>query len=125
MAISRKNYPHLEQPVGPYVHAVKHNGLLYLSGLSAFGSVAQGKDIASQTQAIFSQIESIAVAEKTDLSSLIKVTIFVTTFDEIAKLREVLFQYYGSHLPASSLVQVARLFSPEISIEIEAILAVT
>ena len=125
MAISRKNYPHLEQPVGPYVHAVKHNGLLYLSGLSAFGSVAQGSDIASQAQAIFSQIESIAVAEKTDLSSLIKVTIFVTTFDEIAKLREVLFQYYGSHLPASSLVQVARLFSPEISIEIEAILAVT
>jgi len=35
----------------------------------------------------------------------------------------VLFHYYGDHLPASSLVQVSALFSPDLKIEIEGIMA--
>lgn len=124
MNVERKNYPHLAQPVGPYVHAVKHNGFLFLSGLTAFGSSAQGRGVAEQADAIFAQITSIAEAERSSLSALVKVTIFVTSFDGITQLRESLFRHYGSHLPASSLVQVARLFSTEINIEVEAILAV-
>lgn len=124
MNVERKNYPHLAQPVGPYVHAVKHNGFLFVSGLTAFGSSAQGRGVAEQADAIFAQISSIAEAERSSLSALVKVTIFVTSFDEVTQLREVLFRHYGSNLPASSLVQVARLFSTEINIEVEAILAV-
>lgn len=123
MSIERKNYVHLDQPVGPYVHTVKHNGLLYLSGLTAFGSTAQGGDIAAQAETIFVQIKSIAEAEGVGLASLLKVTIFITNFDDVSRLREVLFRNYGKNLPASSLVQVARLFSPEINIEVEATLA--
>jgi len=65
----------------------------------------------------------VAQAEGTDVSSLIKVTIFITTFAEIAALREVLFRHYGDHLPASSLVEVSRLFSPDLQVEIEGIFA--
>jgi 2-iminobutanoate/2-iminopropanoate deaminase len=124
MNVERKNYPHLARPVGPYVHAVKHGGFLFLSGLTAFGSPAQGRSVAEQADAIFAQIISIAEAERSSLSSLVKVTIFVTSFDGVTQLREVLFRHYGSNLPASSLVQVAGLFSTEINIEVEAILAV-
>jgi 2-iminobutanoate/2-iminopropanoate deaminase len=49
----------------------------------------------------------------------------VTTFEGVAQLREVLFREYGESLPASSLVQVAGLFSSEINVEIEAVLAVS
>jgi hypothetical protein len=35
MQIECKNYPHLDAPVGPYVHAVSYDGLLFLSGLSS------------------------------------------------------------------------------------------
>nr|MBA2815908.1 Glutamate dehydrogenase [Candidatus Pantoea persica] len=63
------------------------------------------------------------MAEKTLLASLLKVTIFTTAFDYTVALREVLFRYYGAHLPASSLVEVSRLFSPDLHIEIEAIMA--
>ena len=35
-----------------------------------------------------------------------------------------LFKHYGSNLPASSLVQVNRLFSPDLKIEVEAVIAV-
>ena len=63
------------------------------------------------------------MAEKTALSSLIKVTVFVTSLEDIEQLRIVLFSHFGEHLPASSLVQVTQLFSADLNIEIEAILA--
>ena len=53
MTIERKNYPQLSEPVGPYVHAVKHQGVLYLSGLTAFGTSAQSGSAAEQVGVIF------------------------------------------------------------------------
>lgn len=121
--LTRVNYPQLGEVKAPYVHAVKHNNTLYVSGLTAFGSPAQKQGIAEQAEEIFAQFKLIATAEKTSLASLIKVTIFVTALDELSALRTVLFRHFGSHLPASSLVQVSQLFSPDLNIEIEAILA--
>ncbi|MFG6096266.1 RidA family protein [Leptothoe sp. ISB3NOV94-8A] len=124
MAIERKNYDHLGPVVGPYSHAVKHNGTLYVSGTTAFGSPAQGQSIDQQAEFIFSQLGKLAKVENTSLASLLKVTIFVTELEGIDGLRQVLFRHYGEHLPASSLVQVKSLFSPEVSIEIEAVFAI-
>ncbi|MEN5017902.1 RidA family protein [Erwinia sp. Eh17-17] len=117
----RKNYRVLGEVKAPYVHSVKHGNTLYISGLTAFGTAAQHEGIVEQAEEIFSQIRKIASVEEIDFSALIKVTIFITSFEEINGLRKVLYQNYGEHLPASSLVEVSRLFSPDLSIEIEAI----
>ena len=77
--------------------------------------------IAAQAEEIFTQIRTVAQAEGIDFSSLIKVTIFITSFDELDELRKVLYRNYGDCLPASSLVEVSRLFSADLKIEIEAI----
>ncbi|WP_407435936.1 RidA family protein [Lelliottia sp.] len=119
--VLRKNYPELGEVKAPYVHSVKHGQTLYISGLTAFGTPAQHKGIAEQAEEIFSQLRKIVSAEDADFSALIKVTIFITSFGEIDELRNVLYRNYGDHLPASSLVEVSRLFSPDLSIEIEAI----
>ncbi|MBD3881509.1 RidA family protein [Phormidium tenue FACHB-886] len=124
MQVERKNYPYLDAPVGPYVHAVSYNGLLFLSGLTAYNTPAQDKDIATQAEAICSQMRSIFEMEGISFNNLIKVTMFVTELEEIDKLRSVLSSNYGNNLPASSLVQVKSLFAPELKIEIEAIVAV-
>jgi 2-iminobutanoate/2-iminopropanoate deaminase len=123
--VERKNYPALGDPVGPYVHAVEHHGFLFLSGLTAFGSPAQKGSVSEQAEAIFSQIASIARAERVGLDAIAKVTIFVTSLDDIGALRETLLRIYGTALPASSLVRVAGLFSPDLKIEVEAVLAVS
>ncbi len=123
MQVERKNYPHLDAPVGPYVHAVSCNGFLFISGLTAFNTPAQNKDIATQAEAIFDQIRSILEVEGTSFENLIKVTIFVTELEEVDKLRNVLFSSYGSNLPASSLIQIKSLFAPELKIEVEAVVA--
>lgn len=119
----RKNYPQLGEVKAPYVHAVKHGETLYVSGLTAFGTAAQQGDMAEQAEAIFNQLRAVAAAEHTSLASLLKVTIFITSFTEITALREVLYRNYGEHLPASSLIQVSGLFSTDLHIEIEAIFA--
>ena len=117
----RKNYPELGEVKAPYVHSVKHGNTLYISGLTAFGTRAQQAGIGAQAEEVFTQIRTVAQAEGIDFSSLIKVTIFITSFDELDELRKVLYRNYGDCLPASSLVEVSRLFSADLKIEIEAI----
>ncbi len=119
--VVRKNYPELGEVKAPYVHSVRHDNTLYISGLTAFGTAAQHEGIAEQAEEIFSQIRKIVSIEGTDFSALIKVTIFITSFEAINELRKVLYRNYGDHLPASSLVEVSGLFSPDLSIEVEAI----
>ncbi|MBD8093839.1 RidA family protein [Pseudomonas fluorescens] len=123
-AIQRKTYAALPPAVGPYSHAVKHDNTLYLSGFTAFGTEAQGQSLEKQAHAIFEQIKTVASEEGTDMSSLLKVTLFITDFGQVGELRKVLAQHYDGHFPASSLVEVSKLFSPELNIEIEAIFGV-
>lgn len=117
----RTNYSELGEVKAPYVHSVKHGNTLYMSGMTAFGTTAQRLGIVEQAEEIFNQIRIITSAEGTDFSALIKVTIFITSFEQINELRKVLHRNYGDHLPACSLVEVSRLFSPDLAIEIEAI----
>jgi 2-iminobutanoate/2-iminopropanoate deaminase len=119
----RKNYASLPPPAGPYSVAVRHNGTLYLSGMTAFGTPAQGRSVAEQAQAIFDQIRRVTEAESIGMKDLVKVTIFVTSMENITSLRDVLTRNYDGAYPASSLVKVAGLFSPEVHIEIETVFA--
>jgi len=124
MKLRRINYPSLSEPVGPYVHAVKYENTLYLSGLTAFGTDAQFGNIENQAREIFRQMQEIVVAENSSLDNIIKITIFVTELNRMDKLRHALFDIYGQNLPASSLIHIAGLFDENLKIEIEAIIAV-
>lgn len=123
MSVERKNYPHLDAPVGPYVHAVSYNGLLFLSGLTAFNTAAQYGTLVAQAEVVFNQLQQTLEAEGTGFENLLKVTIFVTEFEDLERFREVLFTAYQEYLPASALIQVKGLFAPELKIEVEAIVA--
>jgi 2-iminobutanoate/2-iminopropanoate deaminase len=119
--IQRSNYAGLTAPAGPYSTAVRHNDSLYLSGMTAFGTDAQGQGLAREAEAIMGQIKQVARAESLTLQNLVKVTIYVTTLDDLDGLRKVLTRHYEGAFPASSLVRVAGLFSPEVSVEMEAL----
>lgn len=120
--LERKVYETLSPPGGPFSHAVRFGNTLYLSGMTAHGTPAQGKSMAEQAEAIWDRIGAIAQAEGTDLGSLIKVTIFITDLGQAPQLREVLISRYSGQPPASSMVEVSGLFSPDANIEIEAVL---
>lgn len=121
--IVRKNYPSLPAPAGPYSIAVAHNNTLYLSGMTAYGTPAQGKGMLAQAEAIFGQMRLVTQAEGISMKNLIKVTIFVTSMDDVAALRQFLLKQYDGENPASSMIQVAGLAAPGLNIEIEAVFA--
>ncbi len=126
--LQRKNYPHLAQPVGPYVEAVRHDGLLFLSGLTALGSSAQGRSVAEQSiaeqmAAICQALVRVAHSERTDLSSLVKVTLFVTNLQFVRELRAAWTEHFGDSSAMSSLVQIGKLLSPEVLVQADAVFA--
>ncbi|KZL27684.1 RidA family protein [Pseudovibrio sp. Ad37] len=125
MPLQRKNYLCIPEAVGPYVHAVAHQGILHISGLTAFATKAQAQETDLQAREIVSQISAIAEEQRVSLANLVKVTIFVTDLSALGELRSVLANAYGDHRPASSLVEVQKLFHPDLKIEIEATLALT
>ncbi|CAH0537715.1 hypothetical protein [Vibrio marisflavi] len=43
--VERQSYKSLPKAIGPYVHGIKHNGTLYISGLTAYGTDAQSKTL--------------------------------------------------------------------------------
>lgn len=43
--VDRRLYDALPSPRGPYVHSVRHSGTLYVSGLTALDTAAQGGDL--------------------------------------------------------------------------------
>jgi len=123
MPLERINIHKLAEPVGPYVHVVRHGDTLYTSGFTAFGSEAQQGSIVLQASAIFDQLRLITEQQETSFENLIKVTIFVTDLLEVGELRALLTSIYGDHKPASSLIKIDQLFALELKIEIEAIFA--
>lgn len=124
-SVRRHNYQGLPIPAGPYVHGVSHGNTLYLSGLTAFGTPAQSQGIAEQAREIFEQIAHAAGQEGVSLQQLVKVTLFVPDLSDITSLRSVLDETYGIDKPASSLVEISALFSPDLKLEVEAILALS
>ncbi|EEE46254.1 RidA family protein [Roseibium alexandrii] len=120
----RQNIEQLGPVAGPYSHAVIHGDTLYTSGLTAFGSNSQSEGAAAQTHSILDQLSVLAESCNTSLQHLLKVTIFAVDPADIPEIREVLTDRYGENVPASSLVFVKELFSPDLRLEIEAVFAV-
>ncbi|MCV0428143.1 MAG: RidA family protein [Roseibium sp.] len=123
MSLSRQNFKDLGLPVGPYTHAVCHGNTLYTSGFTAFGTDAQTSSADAQTHAVLDQLEYVARQYDRNLDDLVKVTIFVTDPEDIPGIREAATERYGNAVPASSMVMVSGLFSPDLRIEIEGIFA--
>lgn len=124
MQAIRINSVKLGESAGPYSHAVRYDNTLYTSGMTAFSTSAEKEDVSSQLHAIFHQLSVLCIEQKTSLKKLIKVTIFITDPDDVSAIRNTLYEIYGEHLPASSLVQVKALFSETLKVEVEAVVGV-
>lgn len=111
----------------PYASGVRVVGpLLFTSGFTSRdddGAVVAPGDMAAQFEQIFHRLKQVAAAAGTGFDHLIKVTIFVTDIDRAYADPEQWRRYFGAR-PASTLVEVSRLKSPDILVEIEAVFEV-
>ena len=108
--------------IGPYSQAVVVGNMLFTSGqipLRADGTLVEG-GIEVQTAQVLSNLKAVIEAAGADLSKVIKTTVFLKNLDDFVAMNGVYAQAFGSHTPARSTVQVAKL-PRDVLVEIETI----
>jgi reactive intermediate/imine deaminase len=116
----------LSTPLGIYSQAVKAEGsrLLFISGMTARdknGKIVGRGDMKAQTRQVLENIKAVLDQAGATFDQIVKVTVFVTDMGRFQEIHEVRAQYFKKDYPASTMVQVSGLVSPEMLIEIEAV----
>jgi len=98
--------------IGPYAQAIVADGFLYAAGQTprdpATGNPVAG-DIAAQTNRVLDNLEAVLKGGGCTLQDVVKVTVYMTDLADFAGMNEVFAARFGSHRPARSTVQVAKL----------------
>lgn len=108
--------------IGPYVQAIKTDGLLFTSGQLGI-DVVTGEIPASitlQTKHALANLAAILEAAGTSIEKVVKTTIYLTDMGDFATVNEIYAEFFGESKPARSCVQVAALPKAG-AVEIEAI----
>jgi 2-iminobutanoate/2-iminopropanoate deaminase len=112
--------------VGPYSHAVKSAGLIFLSGQTPVDpdseTLIEG-DIGAQTKRCLDNLAIVAAAAGASLADAVRCGIYVTDMSTFGAVNEAYGSYFGEAPPARSTIGVASL-PLGAQVEIDAILAV-
>jgi 2-iminobutanoate/2-iminopropanoate deaminase len=107
-----------------YSHIVKAGKLIFIAG--QVGAAPDGKlagpGMKEQTEQVLRNLQTALKSQGLDFSHVAKITIYTTSITEFraADVAEVRARYFGANRPASTLVQIQQLASPEYKVEIEA-----
>ena len=103
--------------------------MLYLSGqvpLDSAGTLVGGGDFRAQAHQVFKNLRAGLAAGGAGFADVVKLTFYVVDMSQVPLLREVRDQYVNTAAPpASTLVEVRRLFREDVLLEIEAVAALT
>ncbi|RVG70732.1 RidA family protein [Sinorhizobium meliloti] len=113
-------------PYAPFLlsQAIKANGFVFVSGQAAIGDngeiVGEG-DFDRQAEQAFGNLDRALKAAGSGLDKVVKVTIFLRSMENFAKVVELRRKWFSAPYPADSIIEVSSLYSPKAMIEIEAI----
>jgi 2-iminobutanoate/2-iminopropanoate deaminase len=98
--------------VGPYSQAIRGAGLVFTSGQvpldPATGKLVEG-GIREQARQSLENVKAILEQAGTDLSRVVKATVFLADIQDFATVNEIYAEYFPSDPPARSAFQVAAL----------------
>ena len=108
--------------IGPYSQAIEVNGMVYTSGIipvdPATGNIPEGS--VAQAEQAFANLKNLLEAAGTDISQVVKTTVFIKEMNDFGAINEVYAKYFTEPYPSRSCVEVARL-PKDVMLEIEAI----
>lgn len=106
-----------------YSRAVRVNDRIHVSGTTAVrpdGSIAAPRDPYAQTIQALKNIETALQAAGGSLSQVVRTRIYVTNIDHWPEIGRAHGELMGDIRPAATMVEVSRLISPDMLVEIEA-----
>ncbi|MET0419025.1 MAG: RidA family protein [Actinoplanes sp.] len=132
MKVTLDNPPTVAAPFGNrFAHVarldVAGGTLLMLSGQVAVddtGAVLAPGDAAAQTAQIFETIGGLLAAHGAGFGDVLHLRTFLTDMDDLPAYGSVRRRFFPGTPPASTTVEVSRLFLPGVVLEVEATAAV-
>ena len=97
-------------PQGPYSHAVKAGGFVYVSGQAALDpgtSKPIHGTVAEETHRTIRNIKAILEASGASLDDAVKCSVFLADIRDFAEMNAVYAEYFGAAKPARTTVQAA------------------
>ena len=100
------------QAIGTYSQAIKAGNTVYLSGQIPLDPVTGelvGGDPEVQVRQVFENLRAVARAAGGDLSSAVKLTVYLTDLGNFQTVNKVMTEYFTAPYPARAAVGVAAL----------------
>lgn len=114
-------------PAAPYSHSVEvpaGERTLYVAGQVGYapdGSVPDG--IAAQTEQVFRNLKAVLAASGYGMADVVSLRVFLVHREDREGFNVIRGKHLGEHRPASTLVFVSGLATPNILVEVEAVAA--
>ena len=122
--------PKIRQPNGHFSQAtmIEAKGrLVFISGMTSRrpdGTIAGIGDVEAQTRQVCENVKAAVEAAGGTMDDICRVDVYVRNMEHFDAIHKVRAQYFKPPLPASTMVEVTKMTSPDYLIESNAIAVV-